>query len=109
MLGKSTVSLVSLHGLGWRRICFVLLVANGFPGFAMPRARRTKKKNGVSKAKDAELMAVVLEGRHGVFAAEVADFFALLHRQLGDAGRSQAWGGVARTVRRREHDRLHVA
>lgn len=74
----------------------------------MPRASRRKKENQ-SPLQDAELMAVVLEGRHGVFAAEVADFFALLHRQLGDAGRSKAWGGVARTVRRREHDRLLVA
>jgi hypothetical protein len=58
---------------------------------------------------DAELMAVVLEGRHGAFAAEVAEFFALLHRQIGDASRSKAWGGVARQVRRREHDRLYDA
>lgn len=55
---------------------------------------------------DAELMAIVLEGRHGTYAAEVADFFALLHRQLGDKGRSRAWGGVAQLVRRRERDRV---
>lgn len=55
---------------------------------------------------DADLMAVVLEGRHGTYAADVADFFALLHRQLGDQDRSQAWGGVARTVRKRETERL---
>ncbi|WP_334146391.1 hypothetical protein [Hyphomicrobium sp.] len=73
----------------------------------MPRSRR--KKDTVTTLEDAELMAVVLEGRHGVFAAEVADFFALLHNQLGDASRSRAWGGVARSVRRREHDRLGVA
>ena len=65
-----------------------------------------KKNESLSTLQDAELMAVVLEGRHGVFAAEVAEFFSLLHRQLGDAGRSKAWGGVARTVRRREGDRL---
>jgi hypothetical protein len=74
----------------------------------MPRTHR-RKKESLSTLQDAELMAVVLEGRHGVFAAEVADFFALLHRQLGDDGRSQAWGGVARTVRRRTNDRLHDA
>jgi hypothetical protein len=73
----------------------------------MPRSRR--KKDNVTTLEDAELMAVVLEGRHGVFAAEVADFFSLLHSQLGDASRSRAWGGVARSVRRREHDRLGVA
>lgn len=74
----------------------------------MPRSRR-KKPETLSTLQDAELMAVVLEGRHGVFAAEVAEFFALLHRQLGDAGRCKAWGGVARTVRRREHDRMLAA
>lgn len=66
----------------------------------------SSKKAPPSTLEDAELMAVVLEGRHGTFAAEVADFFALLHHQLGDAGRSRAWGGVARSVRQRESDRL---
>lgn len=70
--------------------------------------RNTSIQNddGLAVVQDAELMAVVLEGRHGTHAAEVAEFFALLHRQLGDKGRSQAWGGVARLVRRREHDRM---
>lgn len=71
----------------------------------MPNSR-TQKKQDAEVIHDAELMAVVLEGRHGVFAAEVADFFSLLHRQLGDAGRSQAWGGVARQVRQRECARI---
>ena len=70
--------------------------------------RNTSIQNddGLAVVQDAELMAVVLEGRHGTHAAEVAEFFALLHRQLGDKGRSQAWGGVARLVRRREHDQM---
>jgi hypothetical protein len=55
---------------------------------------------------EAELRAVVLEGRHGNHAAEVADFFAILHRQQGDTSRSKAWSGVADVVRRRESDRL---
>ncbi len=67
-----------------------------------------QKRAAPPQLQDAELMAVVLEGRHGAFAAEVADFFALLHKQLGDASRSQAWGGVARMVRRRENDRLEL-
>jgi hypothetical protein len=50
-------------------------------------------------------MAEVLEGRHGSWAAEVAEFFALLHGQKGDALRSWAWNGVAETVRRREERR----
>jgi hypothetical protein len=57
-------------------------------------------------ALEAELMAVVLEGRHGHHAAEVAEFFASLHRQHGDAGRSRAWAGVADLVRKRENERL---
>jgi hypothetical protein len=55
---------------------------------------------------EAELMAVVLEGRHGNHAAAVAEFFASLHRQHGDCGRSKAWAAVADLVRRRENDRL---
>jgi hypothetical protein len=66
----------------------------------------SRKKATPPTLKDADLMAVVLEGRHGAFAAEVADFFSLLHRQLGDTNRSHAWGGVARTVRQRESERL---
>jgi hypothetical protein len=55
---------------------------------------------------DVELMAMVLEGRHGRHAAEVAEFFASVHSQQGDAVRSWAWAGVARSVKRRELDRL---
>ncbi len=65
--------------------------------------------DSLSTLQDADLMAVVLEGRHGAFAAEVAEFFSLLHRQIGDASRSKAWGGVARRVRRREYDRIYTA
>lgn len=56
--------------------------------------------------RDSELMAVVLEGRHGSLAAEVAEFFAILHRQHGDPSRSKAWSGVAKLVRKREYERL---
>lgn len=72
----------------------------------MPRSRR--KNESLTKVQDAELMAVVLESRHGTLAADVAEFFALLHCQLGDESRSKAWGGVARTVRKRENDRLEA-
>jgi hypothetical protein len=72
----------------------------------MTRSRR--KNQSLATLQDAELMAVVLEGRHGSFAAEVAEFFALLHTQLGDESRSKAWGGVASTVRRRTEDRMHA-
>lgn len=48
-----------------------------------------------------DAMVSVLEGRHGVWAAEVADFFATFHSLKGDAGRSWAWAGVADRARQR--------
>ena len=55
--------------------------------------------------RDVENMALVLEGRHGQLAAEVAAFFAELHAAGGDAGRSWAWAGVAEMIRRMEEKR----
>jgi len=51
----------------------------------------------------AELEAIVcvLEGRHGAWAADVAEFFATFHSLKGDAGRSWAWAGVAELARHR--------
>lgn len=51
---------------------------------------------------DVEFMALVLEGRHGAYAAEVAAFFSDYHSGRGDAGRSWAWAGVAEIVRKRQ-------
>lgn len=56
--------------------------------------------------RDVEMMAAVLEGRHGGHAADVADFFSLFHSLEGDAGRSWAWSGVAELVRNRTRERL---
>jgi len=56
--------------------------------------------------RDVEFMAATLEGRHGLLAAEIADFFAAAHTERGDAGRSWAWAGVAELVRMRERQRL---
>ncbi len=53
-----------------------------------------------------EAMATVLEARHGLLAAAVADFFAILHVESGDESRSCAWANVAERVRQREQDRL---
>ena len=53
-----------------------------------------------------DAMVAVLEGRHGIWAAEVAEFFSTLHSLKGDAGRSWAWAGVAELVRRRVAARL---
>lgn len=58
--------------------------------------------------RDVRFMAEVLEGRHGSFAAEVAEFFAAYHGEKGDAGRSWAWAGVAELVRTRERARLEA-
>lgn len=55
---------------------------------------------------EVEAMAEVLEAKHGVLAAQVAEFFSCFHGQNGDAGRSWAWAGVAETVRRRERRRV---
>ena len=54
---------------------------------------------------DVETMACVLEGRHGVHAIEVAEFFSTLHSIGNDAGRCWAWAGVAETIRKREKQR----
>ena len=51
-------------------------------------------------------MAAVLEGRHGVHAADVAEFFSTQHALAGDVGRSWAWTGVAEIVRENERVRL---
>jgi len=53
-----------------------------------------------------EAMATVLEARHGRHAAQVADFFAIVHLHNGDEGRSNAWADVAERVRERERDRI---
>lgn len=58
--------------------------------------------------RDVRFMAEAMEGRHGVLAAEVADFFAAYHGEKGDAGRAWAWSGVADLVRHRERTRLEA-
>lgn len=56
--------------------------------------------------RDVEYMACALEGRHGSHAVDVAEFFALLHAENNDAGRTWAWAGVAEIVRHRQRLRL---
>jgi hypothetical protein len=55
---------------------------------------------------EVEAMVSVLEGRHGVLAAEVAEFLSTFHSLKGDKGRSWAWAGVAELVRHRAKERL---
>lgn len=54
---------------------------------------------------EVEAMAAVLEGRHGVWAADVADFFASFHQLKGDQRRGCAWSDVAEVTRRRAEER----
>lgn len=56
--------------------------------------------------RDVSVMAEVLEGQHGVHAADVAEFFASYHCEKGDAGRAWAWAGVAELVRNRTRARI---
>ena len=51
-------------------------------------------------------MASVLEGKHGLHAADIAEFFSTVHSQSGDAGRCWAWAGVAETIRKRQNRRM---
>lgn len=55
---------------------------------------------------EVEMMAAVLEGRHGVHAEHVSQFFADWNAQHGDAPRSWAWAAVTERVRLRTTQRL---
>ena len=61
----------------------------------------------LSSEREFEAMATVLEARHGLHAAEIAEFFAYLHIDKGDERRSSAWADVAELVRERQRARLH--
>ncbi len=66
-----------------------------------------RQSSGAKNDREFEAMATVLEARHGLHAAEVADFFARLHVEQGDETRSWAWADVAELVRQRQYDRMH--
>ena len=55
---------------------------------------------------ESDAMASVLEAMHGLYAAEVADFFSDLHFKTGDRRRSLAWANVAERLRERQQDRM---
>jgi len=65
-----------------------------------------QEKPPIDEADSDDAMASVLEAMHGLYAAEVADFFSALHLQSGDQPRSTAWADVAARVRERQDDRL---
>jgi hypothetical protein len=56
--------------------------------------------------REREAMAAILEAKHGLHAAEIADFFSTMHTGYGDERGSSAWAEVAELVRTREYDRL---
>lgn len=58
-----------------------------------------------ASVREAEALVSVLESRHGVWAADVADFFSTFHNLKGNAARSAAWAGVAQLARRRAEAR----
>lgn len=64
------------------------------------------KQDSTPTPAEVDAMVVVLEGRHGALAADVAEFFSTLHSLKGDAGRSWAWASVAESVRVRVQERL---
>lgn len=71
----------------------------------MMKQARSHQDQGLS-TDELGAMALVLEGRHGCLAAEVAEFFASSHLQNSDRKRGVAWARVADIVREREARRL---
>ncbi|MBU2581151.1 MAG: hypothetical protein KJ622_05490 [Alphaproteobacteria bacterium] len=71
-------------------------------------AGRLPEEDVTPNPQEVEFMAATLESRHGMLAAQIADFFSTLHGHNGDAGRSWAWAGVAQLVRKRERERQNT-
>jgi len=71
----------------------------------MTRSSRTTS-NAAMTIDELSAMALVLEGRHGTLAAEVAEFFSCTHLLNSDRRRGVAWARVADIVREREAKRL---
>ena len=63
------------------------------------------REDATPTPREGESMGAVLEGRHGSYAGDVADFFSTAHSLKGDAGRCWAWAGVAEMIRRRAETR----
>lgn len=55
---------------------------------------------------EVDMMAAVLEGRHGIHAEHVAQFFTDWNASKGDASRSWAWAAVTEQVRKRMDQRI---
>jgi len=59
--------------------------------------------------REVDMMAAVLEARHGVHADEVAQFFSDWNAHNGEAARAWAWKAVCAQLRRRTHERVAKA
>ena len=59
-----------------------------------------------ASGREVEVMASLLEGRHGVLAVEIAEFLAAVHENGGDMPRAGSWYEVSLAIRRRESERL---
>ncbi|MEZ5926376.1 MAG: hypothetical protein R3D57_18560 [Hyphomicrobiaceae bacterium] len=69
-------------------------------------ATETTQKEASASRREVEVMASVLEGRHGVLAVEIAEFLAAVHEDGGDLPRAGSWYEVSLAIRRRECERL---
>ena len=89
----------------WLRTCFLAETAGN-------KAQKSKMASGwhpdedtTPTPREVEMMAGVLEGRHGLHAAEVAEF-SRPSTSSAATRRAWAWAGVAECVRQREQERL---
>lgn len=56
--------------------------------------------------REAELMVELLEGRHGVHAEAVADFFRLYNEHNGAPSKAGAWAMLSQRIARRREARM---
>jgi hypothetical protein len=70
--------------------------------------RSHPEEDATPMPREVEQMAVALEGRHGVLAEDVADFFADFNGRRGDAMRAWAWTVVGDHIRRRSSARRNA-
>lgn len=71
----------------------------------MAKSPRLPEPQSISP-REIETMACVLEGRHGIHAADVALFLVSIHEESNDTARAEAWMAVASIIRAREQFRM---
>lgn len=72
----------------------------------MMSTSRHQEVDATPTPREVDNMAAVHEGRHGVHAEHVAQFFTDWNAQHGDTSRSWAWAAVTECVRKRTSKRL---